>query len=291
MAFAIALPIIANGLRVLGIILLAYYVDIKYAKGFDHLFVGWLFFFIVIAVLLIVGFVTAEKSHKYEPVAAHPGWARHKWRTVLLWLAVPMVLSALLKLSMSLDDANGTIQPVQEPTSTQIGPERASNWAPILSNPDGALALTHRAERQNLDIFVGWYNDDKPGQELLTGSNRLYDVRRWSQANNQTISITVQGESVDAQALTLARPNGGRRFIVYWYEVPGLRSGNLLKVKLHQGLNKITHQFRGGKLLAVSGALRPTDTIEEMIAALQNQNVFDVADRATELKLDQEGED
>lgn len=291
LAFAIALPIFANGLRVLGIILLAYYVDIKYAKGFDHLFVGWLFFFIVTGILLLVGFLTAEKSRKHPEVAAHPAWAQHKWRTVALWLILPLVASTLFKLSMSLDDANGTIQVVHDPAVQSVRPERAFAWRPLLNNPDGTLMFSHRVERQALDIFVGWYNDDKPGQELLTGKNRLYDVRQWSLAASQRVSITVQNQPVDAQVLTLASPRGAHRFIVYWYEVPGLRSGNPLKIKLYQGLNKITHQFRGGKLLTVSGMMRSNDSLAEIMAMLASHNVFDVADRATELKLDQEGED
>ena len=52
MAFALAVPILANGLRAWGTVFAAQYVGAKRAAGFDHIVYGWIFFGIVIAAVL-----------------------------------------------------------------------------------------------------------------------------------------------------------------------------------------------------------------------------------------------
>lgn len=52
LAFALALPILANGVRAWGTIYIAQSQGIEFAKGFDHIFYGWIFFALVVALLL-----------------------------------------------------------------------------------------------------------------------------------------------------------------------------------------------------------------------------------------------
>ena len=47
--FALAVPVLANGVRAWGTIFAAQYVGIERAAGFDHIFYGWIFFGLVIA--------------------------------------------------------------------------------------------------------------------------------------------------------------------------------------------------------------------------------------------------
>ena len=54
-AFSLVLPIVANGIRAYGIIAIAYYSDMKYAVGIDHLIYGWIFFGVVIGLMFLVG--------------------------------------------------------------------------------------------------------------------------------------------------------------------------------------------------------------------------------------------
>ena len=46
------MPILANGVRAWGTIFVAQSQGIEFAKGFDHIFYGWVFFALVIAILL-----------------------------------------------------------------------------------------------------------------------------------------------------------------------------------------------------------------------------------------------
>lgn len=286
LAFAIVLPIVANGLRVFGIIMLGHYVDMKYAKGFDHLFVGWVFFFIVTGVLILVGILFADEKPTVAAVEPDPGWWHVSWRTPFLWLMLPLALSVAAKTALNQEQSGGEIQVSAVATK---GPELpvvrndGAAWSPSLANPDGSYRYTVVVNRRMLDAYIGWYNDDKPEAKLITGANRLYDGRRWSIVDSQPQALTLHGETFDAEALILVSPGGQRRFVLYWYEVPGLRSADRIRIKLYQGLNKVRRTFRGGKLIALSGPLKEHEVLSELIQQLQQQGVVEQLDMATEL--------
>ncbi|MEO1731704.1 MAG: exosortase A [Pseudomonadota bacterium] len=52
MAAAIIVPILANGVRAWGTIYIAQFAGVEFAAGFDHIFYGWIFFAIVVAIIL-----------------------------------------------------------------------------------------------------------------------------------------------------------------------------------------------------------------------------------------------
>jgi exosortase A len=51
----IVITLIASGMRVYIIVMLGHFVDMRYAKGFDHLFIGWVFFGVVVLLLFWIG--------------------------------------------------------------------------------------------------------------------------------------------------------------------------------------------------------------------------------------------
>lgn len=52
MLASIVVPIIANGIRAWGTIYIAQFQGVEFAAGFDHIFYGWIFFAIVVALVL-----------------------------------------------------------------------------------------------------------------------------------------------------------------------------------------------------------------------------------------------
>ncbi|HKJ89144.1 MAG TPA: exosortase A, partial [Gammaproteobacteria bacterium] len=55
LAAAAVVPILANGIRAYGVVVLAHLSDMKLATGIDHLIYGWIFFGVVMALLFWVG--------------------------------------------------------------------------------------------------------------------------------------------------------------------------------------------------------------------------------------------
>ncbi len=54
MVLSIAMPILANGVRAWGTIFIAEHRGIEFAAGFDHIFYGWIFFTVVMALVMAI---------------------------------------------------------------------------------------------------------------------------------------------------------------------------------------------------------------------------------------------
>ncbi len=67
---SIITPIIANGFRALGIVVLGRYLGSAQAAGADHLIYGWIFFSFVILLLVIFGLPFREDTISREPMPA-----------------------------------------------------------------------------------------------------------------------------------------------------------------------------------------------------------------------------
>ncbi|MBL7372589.1 archaeosortase/exosortase family protein, partial [Escherichia coli] len=55
MVAAIVVPILANGMRAFGTIYAAWWTSVEAATGFDHIVYGWVFFALVMAAVLAIG--------------------------------------------------------------------------------------------------------------------------------------------------------------------------------------------------------------------------------------------
>ena len=72
MALCLVLPIIANGLRAFGIVMIAHYSGLRYAVGIDHFIYGWVFFGLVIGLLFWIGAKFADRPDAPQ-IAEHTG--------------------------------------------------------------------------------------------------------------------------------------------------------------------------------------------------------------------------
>lgn len=62
MALAVVLPIVANGVRAWGTIYIAQSQGVEFAAGFDHIFYGWIFFGLVMALLFGISWRFFDRS-------------------------------------------------------------------------------------------------------------------------------------------------------------------------------------------------------------------------------------
>ena len=80
MVAALVVPVIANGLRAFGTIYAAHLTSVEAATGFDHIVYGWIFFGLVMAAVLAIGwrwFDRAPDAPAFDPAALPaPGQGR-----------------------------------------------------------------------------------------------------------------------------------------------------------------------------------------------------------------------
>lgn len=254
-AFSVALPVLANGFRVYGTIIVGHAIDMKYAAGVDHLVYGWFFFLLVILIQVAVGNRLGDSHHQLgsgDQPAADAGWQTHSWRLAFGAAIVPILLGFVLYKAISNDD---NLAHTQVNAGKLLGMEvarGAKHLQPVLHNPSGTLGRTLYSGGKTITVFIGWYDQNLPDAELVSWQNRTYDFDKWSAVSTSYLDLPAGDESIQAAVLRLVDARGQRRALVYWYQVPGMRSYNSILIKLRQAINTLSGQARGGALITIS---------------------------------------
>jgi exosortase A len=151
MALAVVVPVLANGLRALGIVLLGHHLGSAEAAAADHLIYGWIFFSAVILLLILAGLPFRED--RPEPAPRIPLPPPAPWRGGALAAAVGLTLTGGLTMPV--------LAAVLDRTPAG-GPDRVVMLLGSAEGcgPGGAVlrcgALTLRAELRRFPAATRW---------------------------------------------------------------------------------------------------------------------------------------
>ncbi len=257
--FALCLPILANGIRAYGIVAIAYYSDMKYATGADHLIYGWIFFGFVIMLMFWVGgfFADTAKSHEALnqtiPSTSAVGLKQRMYLLPLLCLSLLVFTFSILKSIPLLE--------IEKRTNPK---EARSSWGISFTN---AFEKTHEKDNQGLEIFSAVYGNKQNKGELITWKNVTHDHGSW------TIIVTsnrvIDGKPV--KLVHLKNIKGKQRSYVYQYKVGDYYTFNSTKAKLMQAWNSLTRQSDYSEIRAISIAGKEIAQAEDELLAQFSQ--------------------
>ncbi|UIP05652.1 exosortase A [Erythrobacter sp. SDW2] len=178
LAVCVIVPIIANGIRAWGTIYIAQSQGVEFAAGFDHIFYGWVFFGIVIAIVLAAGWRWFDRSPEDpgidgEALARMPGLDALERLSIcgnraLLGGAALIALFAVWAMLASRLEARlpETVSLPQVPgwQLSESRPELA--WLPRAAGADHRLLGTYRnAAGQEVEVFLALYSAQGEGRE------------------------------------------------------------------------------------------------------------------------------
>ena len=126
-------PIVANGLRALGIIVLAHLEGSAAAVETDHIVYGWVFFTLVMMILIAIGMAFTEKPRWRPPVKSTTTGNTSLWRFAVAVSAAGLLALTVPAYAYRLDSL---FPAVQLPQADSLHPFIAGNLAP------GATAKT-----------------------------------------------------------------------------------------------------------------------------------------------------
>lgn len=234
-------PVIANGFRAAGIVLIAHYSDMKYATGADHLIYGWIFFAFVLLVFIGVSMTFTNRSiHDGYLDTESPYWreklscsSRRFYSTFLL--AVVIGLSApfySLLIEQRYEQSEG-----QRMKDVQIsGYERTDagqdNWRPYFKGAVQEI-FTHYAlaDHQTVDFYVAYYPYQNAEREMIRYGNGFEYEDIWSRAATAGVHVEVADQDYEFTE-DLLHSKYGNRLVWYIYWVDGQLTSNKYKAKL-----------------------------------------------------------
>ena len=266
-AAAALIPILANGVRAYGIILLAHLSNMKLAVGMDHIIYGWVFFGVVMALLFWVG------SYWREPAAspasaggngpaaegAGRGGGETPWRMGATAIAALALAAA--------GPAAGTW--LERPVGARPGLSLTLPTAPAWSGPaqaerpwpvvfPGADARTHRRYRRNgqaVQVLAIHYQHQRQGKELIAAQHRLYDGKTWRRVGETRRQVAVGEGSYRLRELRLT--NGHHHRLVWsWYAIGDHQTIRPTVAKLWQAWERLRRSGAGSTLVAVAADYR-----------------------------------
>lgn len=262
--FSIFLPLLANGLRAYGIVIIAYMSDMKYATGVDHLIYGWLFFGVVILIMFAVGNRWAEAPEKVETdMQALPDVSFAKLLPTAATVAVLSLGAQAYQTVFSDPQFEETFD-----ASKILVSEKAiedESWLPLFNNP----ALAAQGHAEGADFYLAYYPSNTQDSELINSTNHIYNFRNWS--------IVATDRNHRYSVLEIAHITGKRRMLAYSYVTEELISPHALHIKLLQAIQAFLGQPQRGFALVISKEYteQTHDAVRAELEA-QARSLFDV---------------
>ena len=262
--FSIFLPLLANGIRAYGIVMIAYLSDMKYATGVDHLIYGWFFFGVVILIMFAVGNIWADPLEEKEKEPVQNSKAP-------ISPSIKATFAAAVLVGVSFFYKHLMENPVSDfiPQTSQlfVAEQRISDdtWLPIFNN----ATLEASGTEQGVDYYLAYYDRNVQGQELINSENKLFNFHTWSLVKN-----TSHGQFNTMEITNLA---GQRRLLAYTFVTPWVASPSALKVKLYQAVQALLGIPQSGFVLVMSVEVdEGTSQDEQLLLSakqLMNENI------------------
>ena len=255
---SLVVPVIANGVRAYGIVLIAHLSDMKYATGIDHIIYGWLFFGVVIFILFYIGSfwqdntesISDSSNEQVETSLPKQQTVSLNYRQIL-----PLIIlffGPLMTVWMSYEPSSETISTqapqVETPwINTYTKPEK---WQPVFNNADSEITTVYNEPEKNIQVYYysSEYQFETQDKELVNAVNQLFRHKKWVQISRQSVNYNPRNKLDEV----IVRRNTEKLLIWNWYEVLGLTLTNPIKIKIAQALGKLTGTHRGGKFKAIA---------------------------------------
>ncbi|HMD65305.1 MAG TPA: exosortase A [Stellaceae bacterium] len=270
-ALSVAVPIVANGLRALGIIVLAHLEGSAAAVEADHVLYGWFFFTLVIIILIAIGMTFAQKIDRRIP-ARSTGWSTPAaWRfamaipaAVLLAVAGPAYAARL----------NALYPP--SPLPAAQAPRIAAPWHGVSDASADWRPAVYGADRELLDGFeepgsgvviryVALYRLWAIGDALTTTGNRLVDDKRWHITGYGRSEADLGGKPTMVASTEIV--SGQRRRLVWsFYIVDGRIAAGLFETKLLRARAVLLDREPVAAFVAISASMDdPKDPAQQQL--------------------------
>lgn len=288
LAVSVVVPVIANGIRAFGTIWAANLTSIEAATGFDHIVYGWVFFALVMAGVLAIGwrwFDRAPDDPAFDPATLR---AMPRHRTGLL-VATALVLATVAIFPSWSAAIAGRAQPLPAhidlpdiPGWHRVPVSTRAPWTPYYPGADHYLFGRYAdASGATVDMSIAVFGHQHEGKELIAfGTGVLRQEDRWVRvADLPDISDSVGARG---SAMRITAPGPVERIVATWYRVGDTTTQDETLVKIET----MKARLLGGpqRAVAIHLSVEGADPrpIARFLAALES--IDGVADHAAGMR-------
>jgi exosortase A len=232
---SVVIPLVGNGLRCLGIILLAHYTSNAYGAGADHIIYGWGFNVAILFMVLLVGSMFRDASEESPPAETVTGGGPNGAISVILVaLTAAVLVSAGPAWAVWRNSGNVTLN--RSVILTALESEGwhddavDNNWHPFFPGVDIQVQEARDAA-EPVNLYIGYYARPQGGHTVTAGPNRLWDDKVWAASGGSEVGTKRGTSPVALNEITISSATGTRLvWSTYW--VDGTFTDNPLLVRL-----------------------------------------------------------
>ena len=276
MALALAVPILANGLRAWATIFAAQYIGAERAAGFDHIIYGWVFFGLVIAATLAIAWrffdrPPADPMIDADAIAASPrlrNWAAMRiaaypalaWLAALAlggasWASAAERLAAPLPAQIHLPAVPGWVRADYAPRVW---------WEPRAGGADHRLLGRYAdGSGRRVDVFLALYAAQGKGRRASGfGEGALRPASGWAW-------LKPGPDMAGGKSDRLLGPRRAERLTVTYYRTGGIITGSAARLGLANMAGRLLLREEPTMMLILSAEEAPGKPAAETLAAFR----------------------
>lgn len=220
---AAIIPIVANGLRAYGIVMIGFWAGMEQASGTDHIVYGFLFFSFVTGCLLMVAFWFRDRgaNDREEPPPYQPDTKPRAARSRFVIAGLALVgLAATAPIyatppQLSTDDTLALRAP-QVGAPWRTAEETDAAWQLAFKGADAHLQQDYERDGQRLKFRAAYFRQQRQGVEVVNDQNGLGLPIASRALGTGRIAIELPGHPLRARFERRTEP-GGDYLVVYWY--------------------------------------------------------------------------
>jgi exosortase A len=271
MCISIIFPIIANAIRVFGIIITGYLTNMEHAVGADHLIYGWIFFSLVIVCLLGLGELIREKKFTAEPsqtnttpstpsAAFNVKTCYQSSVSIIALMLVFLVWFTSINKQLNVPATEHNLSALLDAEQETSNASYTSAWKPEFNQPYQEFQFLRQINNVPVDVYLVWY--PKGHGELISSLNRLYPEKIWTLESKSAYPLD-DGQSMGLS--TIVNPRG-KRLLSYWYVIDGKVFTNNRMAKLYEIYRILIGSYVGSGLVAISQVTSNTSESQDAIS-------------------------
>ncbi len=233
LAVSVIVPVIANGFRAFGTIWAADLTSIESATGLDHIIYGWVFFGVVMAGVLAIGWRWFDRAP--DDPAFDPGMLqtlpRHHTDLAVATVLVLTIIAAFPAWS-GIVAGRAQVLPAHIDLPDIAGWHRApistrAVWTPYYPGADHYLFGRYAdASGATVDMSVAVFGSQHEGKELIAfGTGVLREEDRWGRVANLP-------DIAGGAAMRITAPGPVERIVATWYRVGDATTHDETRVKI-----------------------------------------------------------
>ena len=275
-ALSVAVPILANGLRAYGIVMVAHLGRFEFAFDLDHVVYGFVFLSFVTSALLGLGLLLRDNRHAMpsgpvDPIVADQGIASA--RSAVTAQVACAALSVITAFSVQAWTAAAKAPPPARTITLQAlhvsswtNTSETPVWDSVFHGTDAELQQGYRRDRDLINLHVGYYAYQREGAEAVSDLNVVTGRQDAKLLGARDLTIRAAGTSLPIKELVVLSA-GKLRLVWYWYQIGDSNTNSRLVGKILEVKALATGGQRAAAIVAVSAEV--SENVQETAVLLE----------------------